>query len=142
MSFFKPESCFGCIPLRAGALIFLILMFIVVISSFKNNLPNIIINVVGILMVYIGMIGVFIHKSYCIRANIYYYIFQWVFNVIFTYGSFRFQKAFLIIFIGTVFNIYFIIVLNAYANQLSIEEKEEEEREKREIAAAAAAAEV
>ena len=46
-----------------------------------------------------------------------------------------FKNAVLSIVIGTVVSIYMVIVLNAYANQLSIEKIEEVEKEKRELAA-------
>jgi len=46
-----------------------------------------------------------------------------------------FKNAVLSIVIGTVVSIYMVIVLNAYANQLSIKKIEEEEKEKRELAA-------
>jgi len=86
MNFFKPKTFLGFIPLRVGAFIILIITFFGDIIIFNNTIPNFIVNLIGLLLVDIGMVGVFIRKSYCIRAHIYYFIFQSIFNTIFTYG--------------------------------------------------------
>jgi len=148
MNIYKPKSCCGFISLKLGVLIFLILSFIVDIASIfipiyldvsvTLRIIYIVISLIGMIFVDIGVVGIYVHKSSCIRVYIYYFIIQWLINIIAIIASPKINSiiTILVIIIESAIAFYFIIIFNTYADQLQIEEEEEEKLEEKEIAVA------
>ncbi len=149
MGFFVPKSCCGCISLRAGTLIILVLSIIGSILSIFGCVYNdqyrrmysgtalqilLIRSIIDAIITIAALLGVLSRTTGVLGFYVYYLIFELLCGIVFSVAllciiSFYNGALFclFIIIISIIIQVYFICVINSYRDQLIKEKKEEKE---------------